>query len=264
MLQVYPAGTATTTAATNLWFFDSGDVECEGRNVNNNGCVDGTQLAWLRNHTAPPAPFGLAWVHIPVPEVMAVWSNTNSTGHANDTVCCSAINAGLYSELLRRGDVHAVFSGHDHYNDYFGDPTGAGLLVGYGRKTGMSGGTGPVSQPAARQLLCWLTGVCFDRWLVMKNSWERSVDEGGASSRSNCTRRRTGRYLWRPGSGGRVSNPHTILIISTQPSLEHHLILAQTARRQQSHRIWCRTIVMARRRGSGAAMARWVARGSEI
>lgn len=66
MLQIHPTGTATT-AATNLWFFDSGDVECEGRNVNNNGCVDGAQLAWLRNHTQPPAPFGLAWVHIPVP-----------------------------------------------------------------------------------------------------------------------------------------------------------------------------------------------------
>ena len=104
-------------AATNLWFFDSGDVECEGRNVNNNGCVDPSQLAWLRNHPAPRA-FGLAWVHIPVPEVMAVWANTNSTGHCHDTICCSAINPGLYSELLRRGDVRALFSGHDHYNDY--------------------------------------------------------------------------------------------------------------------------------------------------
>ena len=65
--------------ATSLWFFDSGDVECEGRNVNNNGCVSESQLAWLRAHPQPQA-FGLAWVHIPVPEVMAVWANTNSTG----------------------------------------------------------------------------------------------------------------------------------------------------------------------------------------
>ena len=71
-----PSGDVT---ATNLWFFDSGDVECEGRNVNNNGCVSASQLAWLRAHPQPRA-FGLAWVHIPVPEVMAVWSNTNSTG----------------------------------------------------------------------------------------------------------------------------------------------------------------------------------------
>lgn len=81
---------------------------------------------------------------------MAVWSNTNSTGHSNDTICCSEIDPGLYSELLRRGDVHAIFSGHDHYNDYFGDPTGAGLLVGYGRKTGMSGGTGPLGAIGGR------------------------------------------------------------------------------------------------------------------
>ena len=43
-------------------------------------------------------------------------------GHCHDTVCCSAINPGLYSELLQRGDVRGIFSGHDHYNDYFGDP----------------------------------------------------------------------------------------------------------------------------------------------
>jgi hypothetical protein len=36
------------------------------------------------------------------------------------------------------------------YNDYFGDPTGAGLLVGYGRKTGMSGGTGPLGEMGGR------------------------------------------------------------------------------------------------------------------
>jgi hypothetical protein len=46
--------------------------------------------------------------------------------------------------------VHALFSGHDHYNDYYGDPTGAGLLVGYGRKTGMSGGTGPLGAMGGR------------------------------------------------------------------------------------------------------------------
>jgi hypothetical protein len=42
-----------------------------------------------------------------VPEVMAVWADANSTGHCQDTVCCSAINPGLYAELLRRGDVRA-------------------------------------------------------------------------------------------------------------------------------------------------------------
>ena len=31
-----------------------------------------------------------------------------------------------------------------------GDPTGAGLLVGYGRKTGMSGGTGPLGPMGGR------------------------------------------------------------------------------------------------------------------
>lgn len=118
MLSVLPKQAAAEMAevappAVNLWFFDSGDVECEGRNVNNNGCVDGAQLAWLRSHAQPRAAFGLAWVHIPLPEVMAVWSNTNSTGHCHDTVCCSAINPGLYSELLKRGDIHGVFSGHD-------------------------------------------------------------------------------------------------------------------------------------------------------
>jgi hypothetical protein len=90
-----PTGAVT---ATNLWFFDSGDVECEGRNVNNNGCVSESQLSWLRAHPQPQA-FGLAWVHIPVPEVMAVWANTNSTGESSNANSSSARSTRCILEL---------------------------------------------------------------------------------------------------------------------------------------------------------------------
>lgn len=44
------------------------------------------------------------------------------------------MNTGIIAAFKERGDVIALFCGHDHSNDYVNDFEG--ILLGYGRKTG--------------------------------------------------------------------------------------------------------------------------------
>lgn len=93
--------------------------------------------------------YGLAFVHIPLPETMAVWTTKETTGHNLDVaICCSSVNTGLYAAFAERGNVNAVYSGHDHYNDFFGRY--GPITVGYGRKTGMSGLTRTMTNMGGR------------------------------------------------------------------------------------------------------------------
>ena len=74
--------------------------------------------------------------HIPLPEYQTVWSAGRCTGSRHETVCCPLVNSGLFAALKSAGDVHGVFTGHDHVNDYIGDLDG--VRFGYGRCTGFA------------------------------------------------------------------------------------------------------------------------------
>ncbi len=60
--------------------------------------------------------------HIPLQENHYAWENrdkaTSWAGSLQETICASAINSGLFVNLVTRGDVRAVVTGHDHKNDY--------------------------------------------------------------------------------------------------------------------------------------------------
>jgi 3',5'-cyclic AMP phosphodiesterase CpdA len=55
-------------------------------------------------------------------------------------ICCAALNTGLYAAMKEMNDIKALWVGHDHKNDFYGDFYG--ITLGYGRKTGY-GGYGP-------------------------------------------------------------------------------------------------------------------------
>ena len=79
-------------------------------------------------------------LHIPLPEFNAIVRNpgrTGFTGEYNEKVSCSELNSGLFAALLQRGDVKAVFAGHDHINTFEG--TYCGIRLGYAGSVGDHG-----------------------------------------------------------------------------------------------------------------------------
>ncbi len=61
--------------------------------------------------------------HQPLYEFNAIVRNPSEThmvGEANEKVCCSEINSGLFGAALERGDVLGMFCGHDHNNNFDG------------------------------------------------------------------------------------------------------------------------------------------------
>eukprot|EP00959_Pyramimonas_sp_CCMP1952_P197783 4136266-Pyramimonas_sp.AAC.1 len=84
----------------------------------------------------------VAFVHIPPREFMSVWDDAPCNGSKGEPVCCPLGSPAPYDLIptLRGAGVSAVFSGHDHSNDFEGLlPGGPGeppLRLAYGRKSG--------------------------------------------------------------------------------------------------------------------------------
>lgn len=77
-----------------------------------------------------PAP-GLAYFHIPLPEY-AKFDSSNFTGVKQEGISSASVNSGFFTTLVESGDVKAVFTGHDHVNDFCGKLTGINLCYAGG------------------------------------------------------------------------------------------------------------------------------------
>lgn len=65
----------------------------------------------------------LMYTHFPLPEHRIVALRPEECqleGHVGPQIDSSFINSGLFSACLQRGDVKAIFCGHDHRSDYSG------------------------------------------------------------------------------------------------------------------------------------------------
>ncbi len=63
----------------------------------------------------------LAYMHIPLPEFDLVTHYRDKCkfeGHQLADVSCTPLNSGAFSTFLQRGDVKAIFCGHNHRNDF--------------------------------------------------------------------------------------------------------------------------------------------------
>ena len=131
-----------------LWIFDSGHENCLG--VEGWDCVPPEAVSWYhKNADGKP---GFAFMHIPLPEYMYMASRFPIAGKWDEEVCCSSLNTGLFSVFKEKKDVKAVFSGHDHNNDFEGSYNGIDLI--YGRKTGYGNyGPSPGVQHGARVII---------------------------------------------------------------------------------------------------------------
>ncbi len=82
----------------------------------------------------------LMMFHIPLIEYRAVLLNAHRAqlrGEFNERLSTSEINSGLFAAVFQRGDVRAVFSGHDHINTF--DGVDCGIRMGYDGSIGYEG-----------------------------------------------------------------------------------------------------------------------------
>lgn len=98
------------------------------------------QIQWYCDESAAataraghPIP-GLAFFHIPVPEIWKVHNSEVATGTIGEPPCPPEMNSGLFTAMIEHGDILGIFFGHDHDDDYIA--LYKGIALGYGRKVG--------------------------------------------------------------------------------------------------------------------------------
>ncbi|XP_057495269.1 probable inactive purple acid phosphatase 29 [Actinidia eriantha] len=127
----------------NLYFLDSGDYSTVP-SIPGYGWIKPSQQLWFQRTSMKlqraymnkpeaqraPAP-GLAYFHIPLPEFTS-FDSSNFTGIKQEGISSASVNSGFFTTLVEAGDVKAVFTGHDHVNDFCGELTGIHLCYAGG------------------------------------------------------------------------------------------------------------------------------------
>lgn len=75
--------------------------------------------------------------HIPTIEYKTLFDEHVAIGRQGENVCFELDDGAIFRAYQASKRVKAVFCGHDHMNDYFGDHKG--IRLAYGRCTGFSG-----------------------------------------------------------------------------------------------------------------------------
>ncbi|KAF8033045.1 hypothetical protein BT93_D1818 [Corymbia citriodora subsp. variegata] len=128
----------------NLYFLDSGDYS-KVPSVSGYDWIKPSQQLWFQRTSMKlqrayvskaeaqeaPAP-GLVYFHIPLPEYANVVDSLNYTGVKQDPISSASVNSGFFTTMVEAGDVKAVFTGHDHLNDFCGKYTGIQLCYAGG------------------------------------------------------------------------------------------------------------------------------------
>lgn len=72
-------------------------------------------------------------MHVPLPEFAYMYNETKTGGNKITITGCSYSNAEPFNAFKNSEKIEAIFSGHDHQNDYWGEYKGIKLF--YGRKS---------------------------------------------------------------------------------------------------------------------------------
>ncbi|KAF5732027.1 inactive purple acid phosphatase 29-like isoform X1 [Tripterygium wilfordii] len=127
----------------NLYFLDSGDYSTVPL-IPGYGWIKPSQQVWFQRTSRKlqraymnkpeaqkgPAP-GIAYFHIPLPELSS-FDSSNFTGVKQEGISSASVNSGFFTTMVEEGDVKAVFTGHDHVNDFCGELTGIHLCYAGG------------------------------------------------------------------------------------------------------------------------------------
>ncbi|XP_073011495.1 probable inactive purple acid phosphatase 29 [Typha latifolia] len=173
----------------NLYFIDSGDYSTVP-SIPGYGWIKPSQQLWFqrtslrlqKEYMSKPQPQkeaapGLAYFHIPLPEYNS-FDASNFTGVKQEAGISSAsVNSGFFATLEEAGDVKAVFTGHDHLNDFCGELTGIQLCYAGGFGYHAYGKAGWSRR--ARVVSAYLEKTTHGKWGGVKSikTWKRLDDE---------------------------------------------------------------------------------------
>ncbi|XP_071717181.1 probable inactive purple acid phosphatase 29 [Rutidosis leptorrhynchoides] len=159
----------------NLYFLDSGDYSTNP-SVPGYGWVKPSQKFWLRQ-TASVLP-GLVYFHMPLLEY-ANLDMSNLTGSRQEGISSAYVNSGLFTTLrnIGSGAIKAVFTGHDHINDFCGKFNTIHLC--YGGGSGYHGYGKPGWSRRARMVVASLQKTSNGEWGEIDSikTWKRLDDE---------------------------------------------------------------------------------------
>ena len=125
-----------------LYCMDSGDYSMNERVGSHYGWFRWDQVEWYRKtsfeytnaHGGVPYP-AFSFFHIPLLEFGESFKTGKVvSGVREEDECPGYLNSGLFSAFVECGDVHGVFCGHDHVNDYVVQKDDVYLI--YGRFSG--------------------------------------------------------------------------------------------------------------------------------
>ncbi|KAL7117653.1 hypothetical protein ACP275_03G085800 [Erythranthe tilingii] len=173
----------------NLYFLDSGDYSTVP-SIPGYGWIKPSQQVWFqhtssklkRSYTNKPHPQkgqapGLAYFHVPLPEYSS-FDSSNFTGEKLEGAISSpTVNSGFFTTMVESGDVKAVFTGHDHLNDFCGELTGIHLCYAGGFGYHAYGKAGWARR--ARMVVASLEKSDKGSWGEVKSikTWKRLDDE---------------------------------------------------------------------------------------
>lgn len=121
--------------AWTLFCFDSG-FQVKSKHVS------GGQLEWFgeqleADRSQGAAAPALALIHIPVAEFHGMYADRKFSGIFGENVSFESDTGQTFAAFRQSQRIRAVFSGHDHANDFHG--RWEGIELAYGRVTGWSG-----------------------------------------------------------------------------------------------------------------------------
>ncbi|KAK9280504.1 hypothetical protein L1049_014196 [Liquidambar formosana] len=172
----------------NLYFLDSGDYSTVP-SIPGYGWIKPSQQLWFQRTSAKlrraymskpdtekgSAP-GLVYFHIPLPE-FASFDSSNFTGVKQEGISSASVNSGFFTTMVEAGDVKAVFTGHDHVNDFCGELTGIKLCYAGGFGYHAYGKAGWARR--ARVVVATLEKTEKGGWGTVKSikTWKRLDDQ---------------------------------------------------------------------------------------
>lgn len=156
--------------------------------------------------SSPPAQKGsapgLVYFHIPLPEFVS-FDSSNFTGVKQEGISSPSVNSGFFTTMLESGDVKAVFTGHDHLNDFCGDLMGINLCYAGGFGYHAYGKAGWSRR--ARVMVASLEKTEQGAWGAVKSikTWKRLDDQFLTGI--------DGQVLWIKGSSGNLGLWHYLV-----------------------------------------------------
>ncbi|GKV49419.1 hypothetical protein SLEP1_g56169 [Rubroshorea leprosula] len=223
----------------NLYFLDSGDYSTVPSLCGYYDWIKLSQQLWFQNTSAklqkaymspleaqkaymspleaqkaymsPPeaqkaAAPGIVYFHIPLPE-FARFDSLKFVGEKHESIGSAPVNSGFFTTMIEAGDVKAVFTGHDHINDYCGELNGIQLCYAGGFGYHAYGKAGWPRR--ARVVVASLERTEEGTWGAVKSikTWKR-LDDEHLSTKDD-------QVLWSKSSAGNKRKESVVLTRSS-------------------------------------------------